>query len=531
MTVRFLVVQGGHTALRVALPALGEFTLGSAPHADISLKEPDISPEHVTLFLDHGIGFRSEEDATLVRGGEQRLKAGATVDIFPGDLIRLGDLELHVIEPAPQSPPLALLAKSAFKEAYRGALEGDLDNKRVVRLKTSAPAERLEEALAQHLPPSTVAGDLGGGRYGLVVIGLDDRAVEERLGQVASSLRRHGAELLMGQMRPGEAPKDKLLGSAEERLAPPQVVDRGRFFVAEDPEMQRVLALVNRLASSSAHVLILGETGTGKDRVAQMIHEASSRAQAPFVRINSVDLSDSFLEEAASNFLSRARGGTVHLDEIGGLSTRAQANLGYLLEQAPGMGHDVRFVATSNQDLLGQVNQGTFRKDLYFRLNQVSLVIPPLRQRPGDIVPLAEKFLEEAAGGRVIRLSDLAQDRLASHPWPGNVRELRNVVERALLLCTGTTLGVEHLPAEFAGGEAAPAAETESPKGGSLRDELAALEKRRILEALKKYGTQREAATALDIPMRTFLNRLDALGIPRARGGGQKKGEEEDSED
>jgi two-component system, response regulator FlrC len=280
--------------------------------------------------------------------------------------------------------------------------------------------------------------------------------------------------------------------------------------------------------------LIHGETGTGKNLVARMIHERSQRALRPLVQINCADLDDD-----AEQLVARARGGTVLLDEVGALSPRAQVSVGHLLEQ---LGEQVRFLATSNHDLRAEVKRSAFRKDLYFRLNRLSVVVPPLRERKGDIIALAEHFAHVTAKSlrrpRVPKLSEDAKAKLLEHVWLGNVRELQGAIERAVTICGSDKLGPEHISLENLGEDTMPdlgevaldeesAPKTESPAtesgAPSLRDELAALERRRIQEALDKYPTQADAAKALDIPLRTFLNRLDALGIERPRK--PKKGE------
>ncbi|CAN0584230.1 unnamed protein product, partial [Laminaria digitata] len=213
--------------------------------------------------------------------------------------------------------------------------------------------------------------------------------------------------------------------------------------------MEPVMRLVQQVSRTSAPVLILGETGTGKDVFAQLVHEGSDRATGPLVRVNCVDLPETFLDDASTNFLTDAAGGTAVLDQVEGLTERAQVTLGYLLEESRLRTHDVRFIATSNQDLARAVEQGSFRKDLYFRLNRVTLAVPPLRDRTQDILPLAEHFIADICtqtGRSRPALTRAAAAQLEGYSWPGNLRELRNMLERAVLTVSGDTLGVEQLP-------------------------------------------------------------------------------------
>lgn len=316
------------------------------------------------------------------------------------------------------------------------------------------------------------------------------------------------------------------LGSVELELLPePEPLvslndDRsplGPGTVVVAPESRALVRLAEQLAVAGADVLILGETGVGKDLYANLIHRRSDRSGRPLMRIASPAAYEAFLRGGHQE----QPGGTVLLDEVGGLSSNAQLALAQLLDRADR--RELRVLATSNHDLLAETQSGRFRKDLYFRLAKVTLRVPPLREREREILPLAELAL--SLSGARATLSPEARAALLDYAWPGNVRELFNVVERALMVSGGATITPEHLPSELA--EVAPSAGRQGASlsqnvgdaapAGSLREELAQIERRRILEALEKYPTQVEAAKALDIPIRTFVNRLDALGIPRGK--------------
>src|SRR5690349_21413079 len=243
--------------------------------------------------------------------------------------------------------------------------------------------------------------------------------------------------------------------------------------VAHSQAMQEVLALVQRVSGSLVSVLVTGESGTGKELIARALHYNSERAQAPFVAVNLAALPANLIEselfghkkgaftDARADrvgLFEEASGGTIFLDEIGEMALELQAKLLRVLQEgeirpvgATGvLKVDVRVVAATNRDLEEMLAEGTFREDLYYRLNVIEVSLPPLRQRPDDIIPLAEHLLAQSAARsnqpRPARLSPGAQRVLLGYHWPGNVRELGNVLERGMALCQGDEIQVEDLP-------------------------------------------------------------------------------------
>ncbi|WP_437756919.1 sigma 54-interacting transcriptional regulator [Sorangium sp. So ce1389] len=253
-----------------------------------------------------------------------------------------------------------------------------------------------------------------------------------------------------------------------------------------DPAMQRLYALAERVAGAPITVLLLGETGAGKEVLAEHIHRRSPRAQGPFLRLNCAALSESLLEselfghekgaftsagQAKQGLLETAEKGTVLLDEVGELPPSIQVKLLRVLEDRKVMRVgglsprpiDVRFVSATNRDLAAEVKRGAFREDLFFRLNGIALTIPPLRARVSEIAPLARALAARTAGALGRRAPAFAPETLAAleaHRWPGNIRELRNVIERAVVLSGGDTLLPEHLLLDDAG---TPPQETSAP--------------------------------------------------------------------
>ncbi|MBS2017139.1 MAG: sigma 54-interacting transcriptional regulator [Deltaproteobacteria bacterium] len=333
--------------------------------------------------------------------------------------------------------------------------------------------------------------------------------------------------------------------------------------VLRDATMLRLYELIDVIAPSKLSVLILGETGVGKDVYAETVHARSPRAGGNFVRLNCAALPENLLEaelfgyekgsftgamQAKPGLFEAADGGTVFLDEIGEMPLVTQAKLLRVLESGEVLRIgsvkpkrvDVRFVSATNRDLEALSATGQFRSDLFFRLNGVSVALPPLRKRPDDVVPLAHMFLTNAGGPP---LSDEALASLRAYRWPGNIRELKNVVERAALLAQGRPIRVEHLLFRSAslsdvGGEPAPvasapvvsaptpAAAPEAPlpvrSAGTMpmRDEFAELERTRILEAMEKCGgNQSRAAKMLGISRTTLIKRLEIYQYVRPRKG------------
>jgi DNA-binding NtrC family response regulator len=308
---------------------------------------------------------------------------------------------------------------------------------------------------------------------------------------------------------------------------------------AAESSMDRLHRLVDRVAPSVINVLLLGETGVGKERLAETVHRRSGRLQKPFLRINCAALPDSLLEselfghekgaftgasQTRAGLLETADGGTVFLDEIGETSQALQAKLLRAIEHSEimrvGGRHpvriDVRFISATNRDLKTEVAQDRFRRDLYFRLAGISLHIPPLRQRPSEIPELARAFLVEFCGGlqrAVPRISDQALEHLQRYDWPGNIRELRNVAHQAALLCDGDLVLPEHLPPELLEASASVASPGSEPSRRLLRPD-----REQIIDALSRCGgNQTEAAQLLQVSRRTLVYRLKELDIPRPR--------------
>jgi DNA-binding NtrC family response regulator len=331
---------------------------------------------------------------------------------------------------------------------------------------------------------------------------------------------------------------------SENKLLKEQLRDRFRIenMVGAHGSMHEVFRIVHKVAASASTVLIYGESGTGKELVAKALHQESDRRNRPFFAVNVAALPESLLEaelfghekgaftgatERKVGLFEQASGSTLFLDEVGDLKRDLQAKLLRTLQEREIRrlgGHervkvDVRIVAATNLDVERAVRDGRFREDLYYRLNVIPIVIPPLRERKTDIPLLADHFLRKYGGERKRRLSDAALRALSAHSWPGNVRELEAVIERAVLLGEGDEIVPADLPPTVRSGLAIPptAVSIEIPDSGI---DLDALERSLVLKALEKAkGNVSHAARLLGLSRRTLQYRLEKLQAEGAPNG------------
>ncbi len=309
--------------------------------------------------------------------------------------------------------------------------------------------------------------------------------------------------------------------------------ERGPVIIGHSPAIIEVMKTVARVAPSQATVLITGETGTGKELIARAIHSYSDRAAQRFVAVNCSALAEGVLESelfghvkgaftgagaSRPGLFREADRGTIFLDEIGDVSAGLQSRLLRVLQEREitpvgadvPVRVDVRVLAATHQDLEELVKQGRFREDLYYRLNVVTMRLPPLRERLQDLPLLVHFFLRELARQHrrePVALDPEAESLLLGHSWPGNVRELQNVLERALVLAAQGVIGPEHLPADLRHGPRLAPANAVPPAGALLP--LAEIEKRHVLGVLQaEHGNRERAARVLGISRRTLLRML-----------------------
>jgi two-component system response regulator FlrC len=317
--------------------------------------------------------------------------------------------------------------------------------------------------------------------------------------------------------------------------------------VATDPESRRMVALARRIAETDATVLITGESGTGKEVYARFIRDHSARGEKPFIAINCAAIPENMLEATLFGYekgaftgalgahagkFEQAQGGTLLLDEISEMELGLQAKILRVLQEreverlgsSRTINLDVRLIATSNRDLPDEVRAGRFRADLYYRLNVMSLRLPPLRERRGDILPLARRALQSCArGGQMsLSLSAEAERKLMQHDWPGNARELTNIVQRAAWLASGGQVTAADLDIVSLGQVPVPAAAAAGHDIG-LDHDLKQRERELIIATLRVTGGSRKlAAERLGISPRTLRHKLqqfkaEGISVPQLR--------------
>ena len=309
-----------------------------------------------------------------------------------------------------------------------------------------------------------------------------------------------------------------------------------RGVVAASPKMQEVLNLAGRVAASKASVLIRGESGTGKEVIARTIHHASQRSEKPFVAFNAAALSPTLIEselfghekgaftgadKVREGRFEQANGGTLFIDEIGDIPVNLQTKFLRVLQEnyverlggSQPIAMDIRIVAATNKDLETMMKTGAFREDLFYRLNVISLQLPPLRERKADILPLCDLFIERYASENKKEIRGFTReafDAVMKYNFPGNVRELENMIERAVIFTREPHITLDDLPPNIFDA----AGEDRIADVGGLDDQVAALEKRLIIGALRKTGgNQSKAARALCVSERKLRYKLQKYRI------------------
>jgi DNA-binding NtrC family response regulator len=449
-----------------------------------------------------------------------------------------------------------------------GTLNGQLTTATKIAMDKGASvthAESVDQALAV----------LRGGRGAdllMVEVSLDIRDLVKKL----DAERIHAPIVACGVTTDAKAAVAAIHAGAKEYIPlPPDaemiaavlaaVADDSREMIWRDAAMEQVVKLAQQVAGADASVLITGESGTGKEVMARYLHNRSPRAKKPFISVNCAAIPENLLESelfghekgAFTGALARrigkfeeANGGTLLLDEISEMDVRLQSKLlraiqERLIDRVGGtkpVAVDIRIIATSNRNLVEAVREGMFREDLLFRLNVVNLKIPPLRERPADIVELASHFARKYAESNSLPARPLSRDAeraLVTNRWPGNVRELENTIHRAVLLSTGAEIGIDGIlapdgarldQAKGTGAAAHAAMAAEQVTRNLVGRTVADVERDLILETLKHcLGNRTHAANILGISIRTLRNKLneyagDGLPIPPANGGGEMKG-------
>jgi DNA-binding NtrC family response regulator len=551
------------------LPESGEVTIGRDPSCELQVDDPSVAPRHAVLSMGPPVRIADLGSGQVTSLRDDRIAAGEPVEVAPGDILHVGSVIL-MVEGRGTPPPRRILPHGYFElrleeECNRAARYHSSFAVLRIACDPACPPSAIEEAIASSVRLVDVVASDGPSDYEVMLGDTPPEDLKLVIARVEAQLTERGGKPRIGTAvypRDGRS-ADALLARAKGELAPRAPAPEP---APSSGAMQDLYGMVERIAWSDISVLIFGETGVGKERLAEAVHRHSRRASMPFLRLNCAALTETLLESelfghekgsftgaqsAKAGLLESANGGTVFLDEVGDMPMTTQVKLLRVIEERKvrrvgalkPVPIDVRFVAATNRDLELEVQRGAFRKDLFFRLNGISFVIPPLRERVAEIPRLARSLISEACQrmgrSKEPELSAEVLTLLQQYPWPGNIRELRNVIERAVLLCTGDVLELSHLPADkmsshFAARKTAHAPTVPTPPlvplvapsivrapsllPAELREQLAQAERQRIVEALSKCaGNQTEAAQALGISRRTLVKRLATFNIPRPR--------------
>jgi len=574
-TVRFHAAEGGQDGLflmvvgpegfrTIALPHKGVLHIGRSAQADIRINDSLASRDHCRLHVEGGmveIEDLESANGTLLRN--HALQPRVRVELALGDAVSVGATVL-VLRSGDRLPrPVRVLPHGYFLARLDEECASSVRGRSpfaLVRLDVEGEVStsRCAGLLPLCLQPSDIIGAYGPQQYELLLPQTTPEAATKMVADLGASLQQAGITFRTGT---AHHPVDgrsaaELLERACQAVRPGAIQPGpASDIILVDPAMQELHGLARDVAKSNINVLIVGETGTGKEILAEVVHRASPRAQGNFLSLNCAALSENLVEaelfgyekgaftgatQAKQGLLETAPTGTVFLDEIGELSLPLQAKLLRVIEtrtliRVGGVNKrtvDVRFVSATNRNLQQAIDSGGFRSDLYFRLNGITLAIPPLRDRPVEIEPFGRRFADEMArelGRSTPEISADALTLLRSYAWPGNIRELRNVIHRAVLLCrSGLVITPDHLPRELMEATfSAPQPTRTLPHGQTPLSDLSSTqpgpalqpeEKQRILDVLEKTaGNQTAAARLLGMGRTAFVARLNQYGISRPR--------------
>ena len=548
----FLLVVGDGVLATEPLPSYGVASIGRATDADVRIDDQSISREHATLHLADKLAIEDVGSANGTWVRDERIEPHARVEIQIGQAVRLGSVTVLVQRRTKQLRTRRRRSHEYFENRLEEECARGLRREStfmLVHLVADDVGVDIEPSILSALRDGDIVASYGPGELEMILLDTDPVHAVRVTDRLEQALGHRGVRAKIGTAwypRDGREPNALAARArANAHGIVVEEVDPGDLVIA-DERMSALHDLVSRVAQADISVLLQGETGVGKEIIAEQIHRRSTRADKPFLRLNCAALSESLLESelfghergaftgattTKQGLLEVANGGVVFLDEIGEMHASTQAKLLRVLDEGKLMrvggltprAIDVRIVSATNRDLDIEVERGNFRLDLLYRLNAMSLIIPPLRERTNEIEPLAKRFLLRTAakyGRPVPRLTPAALDQLCAYSWPGNVRELRNVIERAMVLATRNVIDVEDLPLEKMRSTfqatpqvTQPIPTTAAAPGGETNDEY-----QKLMAALEACGgNQTHAARMLGVSRRTLINRIEKYDVRRPR--------------
>jgi DNA-binding NtrC family response regulator len=550
-----LSIIGPGVLMTHVLPASGELVLGRGQKADVQIEDPSISRMHARLHVGPELAIEDLGSQNGTRVQNRALGSGERQRIAIGETVEVGSVTVVVLEGhrAASARPRRLWSHDYFEARLEDeCARADKKDGRfaVARFGVSGPISpgEVQEVFSKELGPEHPFAAYGPGEYEVLFVDVSPDQAVERADAITLLLEEQGARVRRGLStypRDGRTP-ETLVANACSLVRGGARADAGAVEpIVRDPAMIQLHRLAERIAVGNISVLLLGETGSGKEIFSEIIHRASPRSRQPLLRLNCAALSETLIESelfghekgafsgaiaAKPGLLETADGGTVFLDEVGEMPLSLQAKLLRVIEEKKvtrvgglkAKPIDVRFIAATNRDLEEEIGCGRFRQDLFYRLNGITLVIPPLRDRPTEIEDLAKMFIaratRELGRDRLPELSAEGRALLGRYVWPGNIRELKNVIERAVLLAGDDgVIRLEHLPVEKLSTAFAPGASREVTSSPAIAGGDDA-ERRRVIEALEQCGgNQTQAAKMLGMSRGTLLVRLNAFGLPRPR--------------
>jgi two-component system, NtrC family, response regulator AtoC len=522
--------------------------VGRTAPADIEIPDPGLSRRHASFTWDDlGVWI---EDLDSTNGTKKNGERVTRALITPIDEISIGPVRvsIHILSSMDEQ-----LRGFDGHDRFVSLLEDEITRARqfqrpLALMMVTGPqgkeghVSRWASRLRPRLRPVDRVGIYG---PSAVMVMLPEPS-QEMLHALANELAGDGALTCGVVLFPNDGQSgEELIAALRSRRVDPTTLGPADVtpIVAKNTAMKQVMTTVKRLAQSTIAVLLHGETGTGKEVIARAIHDGGPRKKQVMRCINCAAIPGTLIEsvlfgheqgsftgadKSAPGMFEQAHGGTILLDEIGELAASAQAALLRVLETKRLMrvgGNkeievDVRVIAATHRNLEAMVQAGQFRQDLLYRLNTMTLHIPPLRERTDEIRPLAERFLKEAraqSGSEVKAIDPQAMAALEAYAWPGNVRELRNAIERAVVLAEGKAITLDDLADRIRQRSVpAPEGDASGELPSDYKDHLRKYEAELILRALHKHnGNQTETAKALNLPLRTLVHKIQTYGIKK----------------